>query len=410
MPDGTHAMDLFSRRDWIRTTGAAALGLAAGGGSSAFAANSAQTRPLQNPDHIRVALVGCGNRGNYLMEVFGKNPGVEVTALCDVFGEKLRRTGEKAPAATLFDDHRQLLARSDVDAVIVATPDHWHAPIAIDAMNAGKDIYVEKPLTFQQHEGAKVIRAAQVNQRICQVGLQRRSATLFRRAKQEIVDSGKLGKVTYVRAVWHYGAPYDLGDPHEPKPADLNWERFLGQVKRRPWNPHQYHHYRLYLDFGAGSMSDLMTHWIDVVHMFTGKTGPQSVSTAGGVFVAQDDRTAPDTVNVAFEYDGFTVTFESASLAGLPEDHIVFCGTNGTLTLNRNSYEFRPNAEQEAAVRVETPETFVEEHVANFLDCCRTRATPNCDATTGHHSAVPCHLAKLAYTRKKRVSFHPVLA
>jgi predicted dehydrogenase len=343
-----------------------------------------------------------------MADVFRKFPGVEVTALCDVFGQKLRRCGQQHPNAVQLDDHRRLVGRSDVDAVLIATPDHWHAIMAVDAMNAGKDVYVEKPLTFRREEGPRIVHAARASRRICQVGLQRRSATLFRRAKEEIVDSGLLGKLIVVRAVWHYGPPYQLGDPHEAQPSDLNWERFLGPLKKRPWNPNQYHHYRLFLDFGGGSMTDLLTHWIDVVHMFSGKTSPRSVATVGGVFVSDDGRTAPDTVNVVLEYDGFTVTFESASIAGLPEDHIVFCGTKGTLTLGRDYYEFRPNQPDVLPIMVKTPETFVEEHVGNFLTCCRTREQPNCDAETGHRSAVPCHLATLAYVLRKRVRFDPL--
>jgi len=134
-------------------------------------------------------------------------PGVEIAAVCDVFQQKMRKAGEAAPGAINFADYRKLLSRKDLDAVIIATPDHWHAAMAIDAMNAGKDVYVEKPLTFRPEEGPEIVGAAEANQRICQVGLQRRSATLFRRAKQEIVDAGLLGKVTFVRAVWHSGEP-----------------------------------------------------------------------------------------------------------------------------------------------------------------------------------------------------------
>ncbi len=381
----------------MKGAGSAALALSAGSYSRILGAN----------DRINVGVIGCGNRGMYLTEVFRQFRGIEITALCDVFGEKLRRAGEKVPSAVQLDDHRKLVTREDVDIVLIATPDHWHADIAIDAMNAGNDVYVEKPLTFRHEEGPRIVHAARTNRRICQVGLQRRSATLFRRAKQEIVDSGVLGKVKFVRSIWHYGPPYDLGDSHQTQPTDLNWERFLGQVRRRPWNPHQYHHYRLFLDFGGGSMTDLLTHWIDVVHMFTGKTGPRWVATVGGIFVADDDRTAPDTVNVVLEYDGFTVTFESASLAGLPEDHIVFYGTQGRLTLGRDHYEFQSNEPNARAVIVKTPEAFVEEHVGNFLNCCRSREDPNCDAYTGYRSALPCHLATMAYVQKRRIHFDP---
>lgn len=379
----------------------------AGSAAIAFSAGS-YSRVLGANERIRLGVIGCGNRGTYLMQVFRKFPEVEIVALCDVFGEKLRRAGEPLPDAVQFDDHRRLVARNDIDAVLIATPDHWHAPMAIDAMNAGKDVYVEKPLTFRPEEGPAIVKAERTHHRICQVGLQRRSATLFRRAKAEIIDPGLLGKITFVRSVWHYGPPFDLGDPLQPQPADLNWDRFLGQVRKRPWNPHQYHHYRLFLDFGGGSMTDLMTHWIDVVHMFTGKPGPRLAAAVGGIFVAEDDRTAPDTVNVALQYDGFTVTFESASLAGLPEDHIVFCGTKGNLTLGRDYFEFHPNEQGAAPLKVTEIDRFVEQHVENFLHCCRTREKPNCDASTGYRAALPGHLATMAYLARKRIRFDPV--
>ncbi len=279
--------------------------------------------------------------------------------------------------------------------------------MAIDAMKAGKDVYVEKPLTFRPEEGPQIVYTERETRRICQVGLQRRSATLFRRAKEEVVDKGLLGKISFVRAIWHYGPPYDLGDPNEPKPADLDWESFLGQVGWREWNPHQYHHYRLYLDFGGGSLTDLLTHWIDVVHMFTGNKPPIAASTAGGVFVADDDRTAPDTVNSILDYPGYTVSFESTTLGGMPSDRIAFHGTNGILIVGRDRYEFRPNGDKANRTIAVTPETFVAEHIANFLECCRTRRTPNCDAFTGHRAALPCHMATMSYRLKRRIDFNP---
>jgi predicted dehydrogenase len=381
----------------MKTFGSAALGMSAASYSRVLGAN----------DRIRVGLIGCGNRGLYLSQLFRKFPEVQISALCDVFQAKLRRVGEEFPHAVQLEDHRQLIARKDLDAVVIATPDHWHAEMAIDAMNSGKDVYVEKPLTFRREEGPAIIKAERTNQRICQVGLQRRSATLFRRAKQEIVDTGLLGKIILVRAVWHSGPPYDLGDPKEPQPKDLNWARFLGQVPWREWNPHQYHHYRLYLDFGGGSMTDLLTHWIDVAHMFLRHDSPLSVATVGGIFIADDDRTAPDTVNVTFEYPGCSVTFESAALGGMPSDHIVFCGTKGNLTLGRDRYRYRPSQPDARPIVVTTPETFVEEHIANFLECCRSRHQPNCDAQAGHRSALPCHLATLSYLQKRRIEFDP---
>jgi predicted dehydrogenase len=351
-------------------------------------------------DRIGVALIGCGNRGNYLMSLFQKVAGVRVSAVCDVFGEKAQKSAHDADDADHYADHRKLLERSDLDAVIVATPDHWHAPVSIDAMNAGKDVYVEKPLLFRHEEGPAIIGAAQANQRICQVGLQQRSGELFLRAKAEFFDSGRLGRVTMVRTVWHYGPPYDLGDPKEPKPSSLDWNRFLGQVQWREWNPHQYNHYRLFLDFGGACLTDLFTHWIDVVHMMMGQDRPKSVTAAGGIFVARDDRTAPDTANVLAEYDGFTVTFESASLPGMPLEHVEFLGTEGRLRMTRQRYEFVSKEPDAKPVVVALPDTLVEAHIGNFLSSVRSRRQPNCDPRVGASAANVCLLARESYIRK----------
>jgi predicted dehydrogenase len=383
----------LNRRDLLKTAAASALIVPAASYARIPGAN----------DRINLAVVGCGNRGFYMMNMFQQFPEVKVTAVCDVFGEKCERAALSANGAAQFADHRKVMERKDVDAVLVATPDHWHAAVSIDAMNAGKDVYVEKPLTFRREEGPAIIRAAQTNQRICQVGLQQRSGEVFLKAKREIIDAGLLGKVSTVSTVWHYGPPYDLGDRSEAKPATLDWDRFLGQVPWRPWNPHQYHHYRLYLDFGGACMTDLFTHWIDVVHMLLGQDGPKSVAAVGGIFVASDDRTAPDTANIVAEYNGFTVTFESTSLPGMPGEHLVFWGTKGQLWISRLRYEFTPSELGAKPVVFERPDTLVESHIRNFLDCCRSRKTPNCGPEHGDRSARACLLATEAYVQKRRI-------
>jgi predicted dehydrogenase len=373
--------------------------------AAVFAPAASYARILGANDRINLAVVGCGNRGYYMMTMFQQAAGVNVTAVCDVFGDKTDRAADTAKGASKFSDYRKALERQDVDAVLIATPDHWHAQVSIDAMNAGKDIYVEKPLTFRINEGPAIIRSAQANQRICQVGLQQRSGELFLKAKHDVIDAGLLGKVSMVRTVWHYSEPYDLGDPREPKPASLDWNRFLGQVPWRPWNPHQYNHYRLFLDFGGACMTDLFTHWIDVVHMLLGRDTPKSVAAVGGIFVAKDDRTAPDTANVVVEYDGFTVTFESASLSGMPLEHIIFSGTKGRLWISRQKYEYTSNETGAKPVVFEPPDRLVESHIRNFLDCCRSRKTPNCDAGVGDRAARVCLLATESYVQRRRIHF-----
>jgi predicted dehydrogenase len=383
----------LSRRDLLKTAGVAAL--------PASAASRARIRGAN--DRLNLGVVGCGNRGYYIMTEFQKFPNVRVTAVCDVFGEKAERAAHDAPGAVQLGDHRRLIERKDVDMVLVTTPDHWHAAVSIDAMNAGKDVYVEKPLMFRREEGPAIVRAAQRTQRICQVGLQQRSGELFLKAKREIFDTGLLGHVSMVRTVWHYGAPYDLGDAHEPKPATLDWARFLGQIPWREWSPHQYHNYRLYLDFGGACITDLFTHWIDVVHMLLGQDRPRSVTAGGGIFVARDDRTAPDTANVLAEYDGFNVTFESASLPGMPLEHAMFLGTEGKLWMSRQRYEYTAKEDGAKPVAFQPPDDMVPSHIGNFLDSVRSRREPNCPAHTGERAAQVCLMAREAYIQRRRI-------
>jgi predicted dehydrogenase len=181
----------FNRRDLLK----------AAAGSALFAPAASYGRILGANDRINLGVVGCGNRGYYMMTMFQKLPEIRVTAVCDVFGEKCGRAAQTANGAAQSGDHRKVIERGDVDAVLVATPDHWHAAVSIDAMNAGKDVYVEKPLTFRREEGPAIIHAAQANRRICQVGLQQRSGEVFLRAKHDIIDSGLLGKVSTVRTL-----------------------------------------------------------------------------------------------------------------------------------------------------------------------------------------------------------------
>ena len=386
----------MSRRHLLKTVGTGVVSFSAASYSHILGAN----------DRVNLGVIGCGNRGSYLMQVFQQSPAVKVAAVCDVFGQKAIRAQQSAPGARTFGDHREMLEQKDVDIVLVATPDHWHTAASIDSMNAGKDVYVEKPLTFRLEEGPAIIQAAKDSGRICQVGLQQRSGNVFLKAKREIFDTGLLGRVSWVQTVWHLGVPYDLGPSDDPQPTDLDWRRFLGQLPWQPWNPHHYHHYRFYLDFGGGALTDLFTHWVDVVHMFMGQDTPKSVTAMGGIYVAKDDRTTPDTVNVEVEYDGFNVTYESTNLPSMPEEHIVFYGTEGSLSINRSRYEFRPEKKGVGATIFEAPKTLDQDHIRNFLECCRSRRTPNCTAEQGHKAAQVSILAKMSYMLKRRIDLN----
>jgi predicted dehydrogenase len=345
------------------------------------------------------------------MSQFQESPKVDVTAVCDIYGEQIDKARQKAPHARNFTDHRKLLEMKEVDAVLIATPDHWHAGIAIDALNSGRDVYVEKPLTLKIEEGPPIVKAARVNERICQVGMQQRSGVHYLRAKREYFDTGRLGKITLARTWWH-GNQYHLRHAPESlrqKPSNLDWARYLGPVKWRDYDPQQYWNFRAYLDFGGGQVTDLFTHWIDVVHMFMGQEIPKSAAAAGGVYNYKDGRTAPDTINVLLEYPAeFTATFEATLAPGITGAAVEMCGTEGRLYIDRGRYEFRPlgRAAEPVIVKAE-PQDMTLDHVNNFLDCVRSRKLPNGDVLIGHRSAQASHLGNIAYLEKRRIDFDP---
>src|SRR5947208_1939614 len=391
------------RREFIRTVTAATAATAL-----------SYSRILGANERVRLGLIGCGSRGVGDMQNFVKLGNVDVTALCDVYGDQIDRAKRDAPAAKTFKDHRRLLDLHDVDAALIAVPDHWHAPIAIDALNAGKDVYIEKPLTLRIDEGPAIVKAARVNNRICQVGMQQRSGKHYLQAKQEYFDTGKLGKITLARTWWHGNsfhlrkAPASL----QTLPATLDWPHFLGPVAWRDWDPQQYFNWRAYLDFGGGQVTDLFTHWIDVVHMFMGQEIPFSAQSAGGVYNYKDGRTAPDTINVLLQYPGdYTATFEATLAPGISGAAVEICGTQGRLFIDRSHFEFFPatRGSQSTVVKVEPgPDPLTQAHVNNFLDCVKSRKLPNGDVLIGHRSAQASHLGNISYMQKRRIDFDPV--
>jgi len=381
----------LNRRDFARATALTAI---------------SYSRVLGANDRVGLGVVGLGERGAYVMSLFQNEPGVEVRALCDVYALKLDQAKQKAPAAQTFSDHRRLAELHELDAVLVATPDHWHKGVAIDMLNAGRDVYCEKPLVSRREDGPEIVKAARVNARICQVGMQQRSGTVYLEAREKFVASGLLGKLTHAWCVWNSGIPQRLPSEPREKPANLDWVRFLGVVKYRDWNPAQYLDFRAFLDFGGGKMTDFGAHWIDVVHMFTGVDAPQLVSAHGGVFYDfHDGRTAPDAISALYTYPGFTVHFESLAVTGGPEYGVTFFGDKGRLFINRNRYEFHPAGKGAEPVIAKFPGDITQQHVHNFLDCCRTRKLPNGDVYFGHRSAQACLLAVQAYEEQRTLRF-----
>ncbi len=386
------------RREVFRAVGSAAIAM----GAASYA------RVLGANDKMRLGLIGCGGRGRRVMTTFQQNAAIQVSAVCDVYSERIDQARQAAPEARSFTDHRKLLEAKDVDAVLIATPDHWHALTAIDALQSAKDVYVEKPLTLKIEEGPLIVKAARVNNRICQVGMQQRSGSHYILARDEYFKKGKLGKITLARTWWHGNSAHLMKSPVKEKPSNLDWARYLGPVKWREWDPPQYFNFRAYLDFGGGQVTDLFTHWIDVVHMFMEQDNPVAAVASGGVYHYKDGRTAPDTICALLEYpDQWTATFEATLAPGLTGAGVEMCGTEGRLMITRSRFEFVPVGKGAKPVVVKTDIDQTLEHVNNFIDCCRTRKLPNGDVYIGHRSAQASHLANIAYVQKRRIKFDP---
>jgi predicted dehydrogenase len=396
-------MGINSRRGFLRTASGGALAMTAASYSRVLGAN----------DRMTLGWIGAGDRGTHDMSLFQHTGSVEVVAVCDIYGAKVTAGQAKAQGAKGYSDHRELLGQKDLDLVLIAVPDHWHTAIAIDALNAHKDVYVEKPLTRTLDEGPKIVKAARENHRICQVGMQQRSAQHYLTAKEKYFDSQKIGDVTLART-WWYGNSWHLRKAPaalQTQPQDLDWAHFVGPVKWRDYDPQQYFNWRAYLDYGGGQVTDLFTHWIDVVHMFTGQDVPKAASASGGIYYYKDGRTAPDTINVLLEYAGaqpFTATFEATLVPSIKGEAIEFCGTNGRLWIDRSRYEYYPVGSKQPEEVVEVKpgnDSLTQDHVNNFLECVKSRKLPNGDVLIGHRSAQASHLGNLAYEQRRRIDF-----
>ena len=368
------------------------------------------SRILGANEKVNFGLIGAGGRGKGVMGTFQKTNRVNVTSVCDVYDARIDQAQTQAPGAKGYKEHKKLLESKDVDVVLIATPDHWHTGVAIDALNAGKDVYVEKPLTLKIEEGPRIVKAARINNRICQVGMQQRSGQHYLQAKREYFDTGKLGKITLARTWWHGNGAHLQKAPAAlaTKPSNLDWARFLGPVKWRDWDPQQFWNFRAYLDFGGGQITDLFTHWIDVVHMMMGQDNPISAVASGGIYHYKDGRTAPDTINVLLEYPKeWTATFEATLAPGIRGEGVEICGTEGRLLIDRGKSEFYSKNRNEPPIITKSPRDQTIDHVENFLDCVVSRKLPNGDVYIGHRSAAASHLGNIAYVQKRRLKYDP---
>jgi predicted dehydrogenase len=361
-------------------------------------------------DRIRLGIIGTGDRGWYLMRNVTGN--IEWVAVCDAWDERQEEGARNAGGKVKkYSDYRRLLDHKDIDAVIVATWDNTHAQITIDACKAGKDVYVEKPMTNQPLEGREVLKAVRDNRRIVQVGMQQRSIPHFIEAKQKFFDSGLIGDVHMVRTYWNANGGYLFKPPPgmEQKPAGLDWHACLGSLPKIPWDPKRYFNRFAYWDLSSGGQTGgLFVHLVDVVHWFLNLQAPSTAVALGGIYQYQDGRDTPDNINAILEYpNNLNVTFEATITDLIPKQavDILFFGTGGRLSIFRGGYTFIPAEKNKELGEISGGEPSETAHLTNWLDCIRTRNTPNADAVTGHYSSMACHIVNLAYRQKAAVKW-----
>ena len=404
----------MTRREFVSkaTKGAIAVG-------TGVAVARASAPILGANDRIRLGVIGPGGRGRGLMRVAQSIPNVKLTAICDVYSENLKKAHDLASGnSTTFTDYRRLLDSKDLDGVIIATPDHWHAPMIIDSVNAGKDVYCEKPMTHKLEEGPKIIDAVKDSSCIVQIGMQQRSWDLFIRGS-EIVKSGHLGKITMANTWWYqnmYPRTKHL-DLAAPKPPGLDWDRWLGPNQRQKYETARFRQWRHFRASGGGGLTDLLTHLIDVVQWYMEAATPISAMALGGNYQLRHWEW-PETVTAAIDYpEGFSVNYSQSYITRHEGHRITLRGTLGTLEINRSGlavYEEGTRDIPSPIIRAEILSTnrkpviqmkSIQDgtfpHMKNFIDCMRSRKQPNAPVVIGHEAVRGPHLANMSFLKGK---------
>ena len=433
----------LTRRQFLSDTGKIA---SAGLGAMILTNNAGLVQAVPPSDRIMVGCIAVGARVQQIIDSVLEIPGVEITHICDAYTGRITRTQERlgaagAKKAKVVKCYKEILEDPSVDAVIIGAPDHWHAKMAIEAVQAGKDVYIEKPLTYTVDEGLEIIKAVKASGRVFQVGSQGISTPLQRKAR-EVIQSGKLGQITMVRAyynrntaggAWIYPVPLDAG------PQTVNWEMFLGPAPKIPFNLERFFQWRCYKDYSGGIPTDLFVHLCTTIHFLMGVEAPARVMAMGDCYRWKESRDLSDTVNGVLQYkastsapEGFMVnlmtTFNNTSIAG---QGFQVMGTEGSLGIGwSNNLEFKPEAvmeddrwvvrswpeaaekayysdpkmveyEKKAKARIAAAKTEVIEckgvnattaHMQKFLDCVKSRQTPEENVEVGHRAAAVAHM------------------
>jgi predicted dehydrogenase len=360
-------------------------------------------------ESIRVGLIGVGGRCRHLLTSLVKIADVNVAAACDVYEPNLHGVDAQIdPQAHHDRDFRALLDRKDIDAVLIATPDHWHVPITIAACEAGKDVYVEKPLTHELSEGQAVIDAQNKYQRVVQVGMQQRSMPHIQKAR-ELVAAGRCGKVIKMHLTWNRNADRMRRGPQGVDASKLDWKAFLGNVREQPFDEYRYRNWRWFWDFGGGLLTDLMVHWIDVGQWILGLDHPDTAVTIGGNPMSAGVWETPDTVQTLQTYGTDVQSHFEGTFGNAREgNHIVLMGTDASLYIDRGRFELIP--ERGKGERVEMivgsgpkGQDFFDKpdgellHLTDWVEAMRSRRKPTAPAEAGVAAAAAAHLGNIAF-------------
>jgi predicted dehydrogenase len=380
------------RRSFLATTLAAAPLFVP---RSAFGAN----------DRVAYGLIGSGGRGRYLQGNFQKL-GAECVAIAEVYEPNLNAALKATPAAKTYVDYHDLLAQQGIDAVVVATPDHQHAPCLYAALDAKKDVYLEKPMSLSIPQSQEMIAAVRRTKQIVQVGMQRRSAPAVIEAKKKF-DSGILGKVTMAKPMWNWNVSKPLDN--SPLPGKLDWNRFLGNAKPRDLEPMRFRSWRYFWDYSGGNMTDQGTHLMDVVQWFTG-SGFAKSAVCFGQRAKNTGSEVPDVFTAVYEYEKLMATWTLNYCNSYDNDwSIMFQGDQGTMLLNNLGYKiwkepWTKNPEPVEQVAAPIP---IEAHIQNFLGCIQSRQEPNAPVEVGASAVSAPHLANVAFHGNRRAFLSP---
>ena len=365
-------------------------------------------------DRIRLGVIGTGTRGSYMSTVFAGHPDCEVAAMCDVFKPTLTKAAAALQSKPeTYVDYRRVLERKDLDAVLVATPDHWHAQMIVEGCQAGKDVYCEKPLSNSLDAAWKAVDAVRASKRVVQIGLQQRSWEHFQMCCKW-VQEGKFGTIYHAGLHWQGSYTRPPEQPQDP-PADLDWELFQGPAPRHPYTPNRQRSWRSFYDYGGGIITYQGVHIADVVHWYLNAREHRSVAaSAQWVRVpVPNPEQPPDTFAITWQYDKFVMTFANTFMPSPEYDASsgnFFYGTTGALHVARTSYTAKPLPQRAAQGQPAPPPAFEavnqtfryvggpadSAHARNFLDCVKSRQKPLTDVETGFTSTLPLLLGVLA--------------